>query len=76
MANDKPELFKMSAEYTQKSDCCGDVYALGNSIEISTEDGGGGKYFVIKTERWAFDNIDELTELFKDFIGKVETELK
>jgi hypothetical protein len=36
-------------------------------IEFSTGDKGGGKYFIIKTERWAFDTIDEFIQLLQDF---------
>jgi hypothetical protein len=36
-------------------------------LEISTEDAGGGIYFVLKTDRWAFDNIDSLIKVLSDF---------
>lgn len=67
----KPQIlsqeFKMI--FTQDSDC--------NSLEdqfltIKTDNGGGGDYFVIETERWAFDSIDELVEVLNKFKEKHE----
>jgi hypothetical protein len=67
----KPEIlsqeFKMT--FTQDSDC--------NSIEdqfltIKTDNGGGGDYYIIETERWAFDSIDELVEVLNKFKEKHE----
>ena len=45
--------------FAQDADC--------NSTEdqfltIKTDNGGGGDFYVIETERWAFDSIDELVE--------------
>lgn len=34
-------------------------------LELSSHDAGGGAYYVIKTERWAFDNAEELIEAIK-----------
>jgi hypothetical protein len=33
------------------------------NLRLSMTDGGGGAYFVIETERWAFSDIDELVEM-------------
>jgi hypothetical protein len=61
----KPKIEELTATYSQMAD--------GNSIDsqqllvISSEDAGAGKYFVIKTERWAFDNIQELIDTLTDF---------
>jgi len=60
-----PTLFDGKLQYTQESDSC-DPNDLGQAIDISAEEGGGGKFFVIKTERWAFDSIGELVELLDD----------
>ena len=56
---------KVLAEYTQDGDCATNQSI--NIISIETEDCGGGCYFVIKTDRWAFDSIDEITNLINDF---------
>ena len=52
--------------YSQDSDSC-DITDLGQTLEVSTEDAGSGKYIVFKTERWAIDSIDELIEILNDF---------
>jgi hypothetical protein len=58
--------FKMT--FTQDSDCCdsGD----GQFLTIRTENGGGGDFYVIETERWAFDNIPELVTTLMRFYSK------
>jgi hypothetical protein len=39
-------------------------------LTIKTDNGGGGDFFVIETQRWAFDSIDELMVLFNQFKEK------
>lgn len=56
---------KVLAEYTQDGDCAANESI--NIIRIETEDCGAGGYFVIKTDRWAFDSIDEIINLINDF---------
>ena len=41
-------------------------------LTIKTDNGGGGDFYVIETERWAFDSIDELVELISKFKEKHE----
>jgi hypothetical protein len=36
-------------------------------LDIEIQDGGGGYYYVLKTERWAIDNFDELIKILEDF---------
>lgn len=55
----------------QDSDCCADD-ELGNTLEIETPDGGGGKYITIKG-RWAMDDeneIDALADMLKDVLRR------
>ena len=54
--------------FTQESDCCdsGD----GQFLTIKTENGGGGDFYIIETERWAFDNIPELVTTLMRFYHK------
>lgn len=56
-------LSNIKCEYTQEADGCSPS-SDPNTIEFTTEQ---DQYIVIKTERWAIDNIDELIELLKDF---------
>lgn len=37
------------------------------TIEIKTANEGAGKFFVIKTDKFSFDSIDEMVELLNDF---------
>ena len=50
--------------FSQDADCC---TSKDQFLTIKTDDGGGGDFFVIETERWAFDSITELIMLLKRF---------
>ena len=54
------KLASVTETYTQDEDCCGRVGESWQDIEISTFDGGGGSYIVIKTERWAVGDAKEI----------------
>lgn len=59
----------MSVQYLQGGDTIdGDI----QNLEIKAEDGGGGLFYVIKTERWAFDSIDELKRVLEDFEKRIK----
>ena len=65
-----PTLESLSATYTQDEDSAGRV---GESVQVLTVEAvnaGGGCYFVIETERWAFDDIGDFDKLMKDFRGR------
>lgn len=51
---------------TQEQDCCSTDKDY-QELRLSIEDGGGGPFFVMSTERWAFENIDELCDLIKEY---------
>jgi len=53
--------------FTQDSDCCDSKEQY---LTIKTQNGGGGDFYVIETERWAFDNIPELINILKRFQTK------
>jgi len=55
---------KVCVEYTQEADDNSSEVQL---LEISTEDAGGGVYYILKTERWAFDNLNDLIKVLQDF---------
>jgi len=59
---------ELKMTFTQDSDCCdsGD----GQFLTIRTENGGGGDFYVIETERWAFDNIPKLVTTLMRFYTK------
>lgn len=49
----------------QEADSC-DTNSHPQSLEIKSQDVGGGEYFVIKTDRWAVDSISELVAQLKE----------
>jgi hypothetical protein len=59
---------ELKMTFTQDSDCCdsGD----GQFLTIRTENGGGGDFYVIETQRWAFDDIPELVTTLMRFYTK------
>ena len=69
MENRKPKLLAQSLEmtFTQDADCCD---RRDQFLTIKTENGGGGDFYVIETERWAFDNIPELMNTLLRFYSK------
>lgn len=56
----KPELIETRMVFTQDGDSRNEALQI---IDIETVDDGAGAYYIIRTDRWAFDNIDELIEL-------------
>lgn len=68
--DNKLTLSSVSAEYIQDADDSSSNADI-QSLQINTEDAGAGVYFVIKTERWAFDSIQELIDVLQDFQKKL-----
>ena len=75
MENEKPEekpkllTQELLRTYTQENDCCEGSDA-GQFLTIKTANGGIGlenDFFIIETERWAFDNIGELIQILQEF---------
>ena len=67
--SDKP--FVISQEFkitfTQDADCSSTEDQF---ITIKTDNGGGGDFFVIETQRWAFDCIEDLVRILYEFKNK------
>lgn len=61
------KLESITATYSQYNDDNGKIDDADQFIEISSANAGAGDYFIINTNRWAFDNIQEFTDLLKDF---------
>ena len=55
--------------YTQEDDLHSEDI---QELIIETGDNGGGKYFVLKTKRWAIDDIDEIVKMLKDFKKRMQ----
>lgn len=43
-----------------------------DKIKVCTASNGDGHYFIIKTDRWAFNDIDELVKVLQDFKEKAK----
>ncbi|GAA4349935.1 hypothetical protein GCM10023185_07090 [Hymenobacter saemangeumensis] len=60
-------LDELKATYYQPSDTC-QTDQLGQWLKVSTEDAGGGDYYmVLESVRWAIDSPEELMALLADF---------
>ena len=68
----KTEVARVSAELVQEEDCCGYGNELAQTLSIESHDGGGGWYWTIKTDRWAFDSVEELAEQLKKVTDKLK----
>ena len=62
---------EVTVSYCQDGDSNSGAFQL---LEVKTEDAGGGSFFVIKTERWAFDKIDDLINILNDFKKRINIE--
>lgn len=71
----KPELYEGSMVFSQEADSMSETDQV---ITIRAQDAGAGKFFVIETERWAFDKIEQLVALLEQaqaaFMNKSEIE--
>ena len=72
-------LSKMTIEYVQDLDCCQSEHEYPDccqTLTITTEDGGGGKFLRIYTSSagWSISNIDELVDLLNDFKRRLKCE--
>ena len=55
--------------YTQENEVNSNNF---DNLKLSIASNGAGFYFVMKTQRWAFNNIDEFILLLKDFQDKAK----
>ena len=61
--------FKLT--FAQDNDS-GESVDSGQFLTIQTENAGGGDFFIIKTKRWAINNIDEMIETLNQFKEKYD----
>jgi hypothetical protein len=54
-----------SMTFYQKADTCDDTDNI-KQLTIELMDSGAGVYYVLTTERWAFDNFKELKQVLKN----------
>ena len=77
--DDTIAISQLSAEYVQQLDCSQseDDHPDGCQIlTITTEDGGGGKFYRIKTGEagWSFSHTDDIVDVLTDFIKRLQCE--
>jgi hypothetical protein len=73
MENPKPMLDSATFQFSQEANCVdgGDMEVLEIRCESSLGiDRDGGCFYILKTDQWAIDSVDDLKELF-DRISKV-----
>ena len=59
----KPTLDAWEKSFSQDGDCWS---TDAQSLIVKQDDGGGGPYWCITTERWAFDSIADLVALLRE----------
>lgn len=64
--NGETVINEISINYSQENEISDDD----NNLKLSICHQGAGFYFVIETNRWAFDNIDDLVKILNDFKSK------
>lgn len=57
-----PELYEGSMVFSQEADSMAEA---DQAITIRAQNAGAGMFFVIETERWAFDRIEDLVALLE-----------
>lgn len=62
---------KMSIEYIQNADCEAENQDDVQVLEISTEHNGSDFYYILKTDRWAIDNVSEMKQIIEDFESRL-----
>ena len=67
-------LVETTKVFIQDADCCDSNSGLDQQLTVSTQDGGGGKYIVISTDRWALnpDEIEDFIKALKEMIPDEE----
>lgn len=64
-------LDEITMTYYQNPDCTEDRDDDGQTIRLSTRDGGGGKFIHIKTDGWSISDEKDLDVLINDFKNRV-----
>ena len=70
-AENEVTINEISAKYVQEKDGCDGGDDL-QELSIITQDAGGGVYYVIETQRWAFNDVEELVAVIEDFKNRLK----
>ena len=66
---DEVVMNKITVNYSQSNEINSDI---DDNLKLSICHQAAGFYFVMKTYRWAFNDIDELIEILNDFKSKAK----
>lgn len=68
------KIFEKTFVYEQEKDCCDGESMYVQTLTVQTQDGGGGNYIILKTDRWAIDrdDIDKFCEELKTILKDME----
>jgi len=69
-AGSEVSIYEFSAKYIQERDDCDSGDDL-QELSIITQDAGGGVYYVIETQRWSFNDVNELVAVIEDFKNRL-----
>ena len=73
-----PQLESMKLVFSQRGDT---IEPTAQILVVEIENTGGGCFFVLNTERWSFDTMDDLRAILRqaqkamDFVRRVNDEL-
>lgn len=65
MTVDKVMVVEKTVTFSQEPDSCQSGHNE-QYLKITLTDAGGGPYFVLESNRWAFDSIEDLVKIFKE----------
>lgn len=60
---------ELKVTFSQNNDCM-ESSDNGQFLTIRTENGGGGDFFILETERWSYESIDEIIKTLTEFKDK------
>lgn len=60
-----PKLMTWEKHFEQDCDTCDARNDSKQDLMVKQDDGGGGPFYVIETERWAFDYLEDLIEFLE-----------
>lgn len=66
------EEYKVSVSQDMDTCCPIDEKDQYQYLSLEVVDNGHGYYFVMKTDRWAFEDVKELTHILNVFISRAE----
>lgn len=69
--DDQVAIESMTIKYIQNEDDMSPDNSGMQSLILKTRDAGAGVYFVLSTERWAFESFEELEKVFEDFKTRI-----